>query len=381
MGLGHAALEALVKTSFWQGRRVFVTGHTGFKGGWLAIWLRQLGAEVAGFALAPPTEPSLFEAARVGDGMVSTIGDIRDAAALSEAVRAFQPEFVFHLAAQPLVRLSYDIPVETYATNVLGTVHLLEAARACDSVRTVVNVTSDKCYENREWVWGYRENEAMGGYDPYSSSKGCAELVTSAYSRSYCANPEHPERRLALASGRAGNVIGGGDWALDRLVPDLIRGFLNAEPVAIRNPAAVRPWQHVLEPLSGYLKLAEALSEDPAGSAGGWNFGPSSEAVRTVREVADALVEAWEGEASWQDLSDPEKLHEAKLLQLDSTKARMGLDWRPRWGFEETIARTAKWYEKVSNGADARELCFADIEEYKAAGARHTRNRTTGMSE
>ena len=262
-----------VDPGFWAGKRVFLTGHTGFKGSWLSLWLQTMGAKVTGFALAPPTSPSLFEAARVADGMTSIIGDIRDAAALKDALVAADSEIVLHMAAQPLVRASYDDPVGTYATNVMGTVHLLEAVRAAASVRACVVVTTDKCYENREWAWGYREDEPMGGFDPYSNSKGCSELVTSAYRRSF-----FQHSGIALGSARAGNVIGGGDWAADRLVPDILRAFEQNKPVVIRNPNATRPWQHVLEPLSGYLVLAERLYNDGQAFAEGWNFGPHSAA-------------------------------------------------------------------------------------------------------
>ena len=276
-----------IDADFWRGRRVFLTGHTGFKGGWLALWLQRLGADVTGYALDPPTTPSLFAVARVGAGMRSIINDIRDAETLAQAMREAQPEIVIHMAAQPLVRYSYQAPVETYATNVMGTVHLLEAVRQTDSVRAVVNVTSDKCYENREWVWGYRENEPMGGYDPYSNSKGCAELVTAAYRNSYFNPAQYSQHGVALASARAGNVIGGGDWAEDRLIPDILRAIAAGEAVNIRSPHAIRPWQHVLEPLSGYLLLAQRLIEDGPAHAEGWNFGPSEEDARPVQWIVE----------------------------------------------------------------------------------------------
>ncbi len=275
--------------TFWQGKRVLLTGHTGFKGSWLSLWLQSMGATLRGVALAPPTEPSLFEAARVFEGMEHRIADIRDFAAVQAQMNEFRPEIVIHMAAQPLVRLSYQQPIETYATNVMGTVHVLEAARHAGSVRAIVNVTTDKCYENREWVWGYRESEPMGGHDPYSSSKGCAELVSSAYRESFM-----KEAGLAMATARAGNVIGGGDWAADRLVPDILRALEKSEPVLIRNPHAIRPWQHVLEPLSGYLLLAERLFEQGQADAEGWNFGPRDEDARPVQWIVERLCERWE---------------------------------------------------------------------------------------
>lgn len=356
--------------SYWTNRKVAVTGHTGFKGGWLVLLLEQFGAKVMGFALDPPTTPSLYELANVGRAIDSVIGDIRDYAALKLAIDRFEPEIVFHLAAQPIVRLSYDQPIDTYGTNVLGTVHVLEAARSTPSVRVIVNVTSDKCYENREWLWGYRENEPMGGYDPYSSSKGCAELVTSTYIRCYCQSPEHPERGPALASARAGNVIGGGDWATDRLVPDIVRSFLAGREVLIRAPKAVRPWQHVLEPLSGYLQLAERLAGNGARYAGGWNFGPPSEAVADVATIAERIRAIWGEPRRWVDASDPRAVHEARLLQLDSTKARMELGWSPRWSLDEALEATVRWYQLARDETSARNITRRQIEAYLSAPPR-----------
>lgn len=348
---------------FWQGKRVLVTGHTGFKGSYLCLWLQDLGAQVVGYALAPPTDPSLFGAAQVADGMTSVIGDIRDLAHLQAVVAEQQPEIILHLAAQALVRPSYAAPVETYSTNVMGTVHVLEAARLAPSVKVVVNVTSDKCYANREWVWGYRENEPMGGHDPYSSSKGCAELVTAAYRASYWSQAGG----VQLASARAGNVIGGGDWAKDRLVPDLLTALGRGESALIRNPASVRPWQHVLEPLSGYLQLAERLWRDGAAFADGWNFGPSADDVQPVRWIADHITALWGEQARWHT-SGEAQLHEARLLMLDSAKARDALGWRPRWPLAQGLRATVEWQKAFLSGAPMRAFTLSQIHAYTAAG-------------
>ncbi len=343
---------------FWDGKRVLLTGHTGFKGGWLSLWLQQLGAEVQGLALAPPSGPSLFEAARVGDGMASAIGDIRDLAFVSRTMASFRPDVVIHMAAQPLVRLSYAEPVETYATNVMGTVHLLEAVRQTPGVRVVVNVTTDKCYENREWAWGYREDEPMGGHDPYSNSKGCAELVSSAYRRSF-----FQSGGPALATARAGNVIGGGDWATDRLVPDILRAFERNEPAVIRNPHSTRPWQHVLEPLSGYLTLAQRLWSDGAAFAEGWNLGPRDEDAKPVQWIVEQLVERWGHGARWQ-LDGSDHPHEAHFLKLDISKARSRLGWEPRWRLADALHHIVSWHQAWRAGQDARALCLAQIAQY-----------------
>ena len=347
----------------WRGRRVFITGHTGFKGGWLSLWLQQLGAEVTGYALPPPTEPSLYELARVGEGMLGHSADIRDLPTLMAAMREAQPDVVFHLAAQSLVRESYRNPVETYATNVLGTVHVLESVRQTHGVRAVVIVTSDKCYENREWIWGYRENEAMGGRDPYSNSKGCAELVTAAWRHSYFDPRRYPEQGVALASARAGNVIGGGDWAEDRLIPDLLRAFERGQPAVIRHPDAIRPWQHVLEPLAGYLRLAEKLLDGEASFAEAWNFGPGDDAAVPVRHVADRLARYWGSGARWEH-APGEHPHEANVLLLDSSKARHRLDWRPRWSLDEALERTIAWHRACREGTDCRDVTLRQIREY-----------------
>ncbi|TCG09502.1 CDP-glucose 4,6-dehydratase [Paraburkholderia steynii] len=349
---------------FWHGKRVFLTGHTGFKGSWLSIWLQKSGAHLTGYALAPATRPNLFEVADVANGMTSLIGDIRDGEALHAAVREAAPEIVIHMAAQPLVRYSYVNPVETYDTNVMGLVHLFEAVRATPSVRAVVNVTSDKCYENREWVWGYKETDPMGGHDPYSSSKGCAELVTSAYRNSYFGADRHHEHRVALASARAGNVIGGGDWALDRLIPDIIRSIKERQPVLIRNPTAIRPWQHVLEPLSGYLLLAERLYADGPAFAEGWNFGPGDTDVKTVEWIVDRFTKLWGDGASWQ-LDSALHPHEATYLKLDCSKAAMHLGWRPRWNLEMSLERIATWHKSHADSQDMRALVLAQIAEYE----------------
>ncbi|MBN3194586.1 CDP-glucose 4,6-dehydratase [Pectobacterium versatile] len=353
----------MVNSSFWQGKKVFVTGHTGFKGSWLSLWLQSMGAEVKGYALLPPTTPSIYQAASVEEGMASEIGDIRHYEQLERSIGEFRPDIVFHMAAQPLVRLSYDIPIETYATNVMGTVHLLEAVRKVGSVKAVVNITSDKCYENKEWVWGYRENEAMGGYDPYSNSKGCAELVASAYRQSYFNVDKYQEHGCALASVRAGNVIGGGDWALDRLIPDILKAFEKQNPVLIRNPHAIRPWQHVLEPLSGYLCIAQALYLEGPEYAEGWNFGPLDDDAQPVQWIVKKMVEAWGDEASWV-LDKGEHPHEAHYLKLDCSKAKMRLNWSPVWRLEETLNRIVDWHKAWLSGADMRQVSLNEINDY-----------------
>ena len=353
-----------VNPSFWRGKRVFLTGHTGFKGGWLSLWLQQLGAELTGYALQPPTQPNLFEKARVGAGMTSIIGDIRDGAKLSEAMRKAAPDIVIHMAAQPLVRRSYIDPVETYSTNVMGTVHLLEAVRHCASARAVVNVTTDKCYENREWLWPYRENEAMGGYDPYSSSKGCTELVTAAYRNSYFNAKSHAQHQLALASARAGNVIGGGDWAEDRLVPDILGAFSRGEPVMIRNPHAVRPWQHVLEPLRGYLTLAERLFIEGTSYAEAFNFGPREDDAQTVEWIVRQLAANWGDSAVWK-LDGANHPHEASLLRLDVSKAAHRLAWRPVHNLEAGLQLTVDWVRANLEGQDMHAYTRVQINDYE----------------
>ena len=349
-----------VNPVFWKGKKVFITGHTGFKGSWLSLWLQSMGADVKGFALEPPTKPALFVEARVKDEMISEVGDIRDLTAIKKSIAAFEPEILFHMAAQPLVRLSYRDPVQTYATNVMGTVHVLEAARSCNHLKAIVNVTTDKCYENREWAWGYRENEPMGGHDPYSNSKGCSELVTAAYRNSYFYGEETP----SLASARAGNVIGGGDWAEDRLIPDILRAFEHKETVIIRNPRATRPWQHVLEPLSGYILLAEKLYVEGDNYAEPWNFGPRDDDVKPVEWILDRMVDRWGAGAKWKlDLeSHP---HEAQLLKLDISKANAKLRWSPQWSLSQTLDTIVDWHRCWLQGDDIQRCTLDQIQKYQ----------------
>lgn len=352
-----------VTPAFWRGRRVLVTGHTGFKGGWLALWLSRLGAEVHGFALAPPTTPSFSAVCDVQAWVASsTLGDIRDQDVLARAMQQVRPEIVLHLAAQSLVRASYDVPVETFGINVMGTIHVLEAARHTPGVRAVLNVTTDKCYDNREWVWPYREVEPLGGHDPYSSSKGCSELATAAYRRSFLA-----PAGIQVATARAGNVIGGGDWAPDRLLPDIFRAMDAGQPVPIRAPAAVRPWQHVLEPLSGYLALAEHLATGAEAFADAWNFGPADEDARPVQWIVEHLTSRVPAGA-WRADTDPQP-HEAHTLRLDSSKARAHLGWRPRWSLGTALDRTLAWHQAWRSGAAMADVSFEQIAEYEAAAA------------
>jgi len=348
---------------FWQKKRVFLTGHTGFKGSWLSLWLQSVGAELTGFSLPPPSTPSLFEQARVADGMRSIIGDIRDSLSLREALLASRAEIVIHMAAQPLVRESYKNPSATYSTNVMGVVNLLEAVRAASTVRTVLNITTDKCYQNREWVWGYRENEAMGGYDPYSSSKGCAELATAAYRASFFNPSDYANHGIAVATARAGNVIGGGDWAKDRLIPDIIRSFTLGSQVLIRSPHATRPWQHVLEPLRGYLHLSEKLYTDGPKYSGAWNFGPNDSDAKTVAWVVAHLVDLWGEGASWR-VDRGLHPHEANFLKLDISKARSMLSWEPRLDINQALEWVVEWNKGRLNSLDAKELTFCQIQRY-----------------
>ena len=347
----------------WKNKKVFLTGHTGFKGAWFSVWLESLGAKVTGYALKPPTRPSLFELCRLDRRIRSNIGDVRDAAKLKRALLAAKPEIVIHMAAQPLVRESYRNPAETYETNVMGTVNLLEAVRACGSVRAVVNVTTDKCYENKEHLRGYKEGEPLGGYDPYSSSKACSELVTSAYRSSFFNPADYKKHGVAVATARAGNVIGGGDWAADRLIPDIIKAALRGEKARIRNPRAIRPWQHVLEPLAGYLDLAEKLYTQGPRYGGAWNFGPDAGDARDVEWIAKRLFAAWP-EAPGYVIDKGRHPHEAHFLKLDSSKARRELGWAPRWHIGEAIDRIVGWTRACSAKEDMREVCLQQIWEY-----------------
>ena len=352
-------LKKSINPNLWNGKRVLMTGHTGFKGSWLSLWLQLMGAELRGIALEPSTKPALFTVARVAQGMEHRLVDICDFLAVQKQMNDFLPEIVIHMAAQPLVRLSYKQPVETYATNVMGTVHVLEAARLTGSVRAIVNITTDKCYENREWDWGYRENERMGGHDPYSNSKGCAELVSSAYRKSFL-----QEGGIAMATARAGNVIGGGDWASDRLVPDVLHALGRNEPVLIRNPHAIRPWQHVLEPLSGYLLLAESLYLHGQLDAEAWNFGPNDEDARPVKWIVEHLCDRWDSGSSWS-IQPGHHFHEASFLKLDISKAGRRLQWRPRWSLEVALKNIIEWQKAFLKGQEMREVCQAQIDQYQ----------------
>ncbi len=351
--------------SDWAGRKVFLTGHTGFKGGWLALWLASRGARVRGYSLDPCTSPSFFAEARIGEVVEDIRGDIRDSASLNRAMHEFAPEVVFHLAAQPLVRLSYVDPITTYETNVIGTARVLDAVRRTPSVRAVVSVTTDKCYENKEWLWGYRETDPLGGYDPYSSSKACAELVSAAFRQSYFPVERFTEHHVAVATARAGNVIGGGDWSQDRLLPDLVRGFLTGAPVAIRRPGAIRPWQHVVEPLHGYLTLAEKLlSGDPVRYATAFNFGPADEDAKPVGWIADRMVKTWGGSASWFQDGDP-GAHEAGFLKLDASRARAELEWKPRLHLGEALDWLVDWYQAQHRGDNMQAFTLQQIQRYE----------------
>lgn len=348
----------------WKGRRVFFTGHTGFKGGWLSLWLADRGAQIRGYALDPETEPNLFAAASVAGAVEDLRGDIRNYPRLQAAMTDFSPEVVFHLAAQPLVRRSYADPLGTYATNVMGTAHLLEAVRKTPSVRAVVCITTDKCYQNQEWVWPYRETDLLGGYDPYSSSKACAEIVSAAYRSSFFSMDRLHERPVAVATARAGNVIGGGDWSEDRLIPDLIRGFQARQPVLIRQPKAIRPWQHVLDPLYGYILLAEKLFENPAQFSTSFNFGPSHEDAWPVERIATKLAGLWGDGASWSCDSAP-SVHEARTLRLDASRAHAELGWQPQLKIETALEWTMSWYRAWRQGADMRRETLGQIAAYE----------------
>ena len=351
-----------ISPSFWHSKKVLVTGHTGFKGSWLSLWLQTMGADLCGIALPPPTEPSLFAQAKVADGMRHQLADVRDFEKIEKIFQSSQPYIVLHLAAQPLVRESYKAPIETYSTNVMGTVHVLEASRRTKSVRAVINVTTDKCYENREWVWGYRENEPIGGHDPYSSSKGCSELVSAAYRKSFFEDAE-----IQVATARAGNVIGGGDWARDRLIPDIIKSIQENIPTKIRNPNAIRPWQHVLEPLSGYLLLAEGLYNKKDGMSGAWNFGPRDEDAQNVQWVANELSKKMGQSPIF--LPDPKNHpHEANFLKLDISKAKNKLGWEPRWSLNTALDRIVDWNRSLNQKEDIRKKSVSQILEYNKTG-------------
>lgn len=352
-----------VFNGFYSGKRVLVTGHTGFKGSWLSIWLHELGAEVIGVANDPFTERDNYVLSGIGKKMKADIrADIRDRNKLKKIFLEYRPEIVFHLAAQPLVRLSYDIPVETYETNVMGTIHVMEAIRFTDSVKVGIMITTDKCYENREQIWGYRENEPMGGYDPYSSSKGATEIAIASWRRSFFNPTQYTKHNKSIASVRAGNVIGGGDWALDRIIPDCIRALEVGQTIDIRNPKAVRPWQHVLEPLSGYMLLAQKMWNEPIKYCEGWNFGPKLESVSTVWEVATKIVEGY-GDGELRDLSNMNALHEANLLMLDISKAKFQLGWEPRMNIDQCISLVIDWYKKYVLQS-VYSLCVEEIEKY-----------------
>ena len=351
-------------SSFWKNKRVLITGHTGFKGSWLSLWLQKKGASVTGYSLLPPTEPSFFEIGEISEGMISITGDVRDLEHLKAVIIKYQPEIVFHLAAQPLVRFSYEQPVETYETNIMGTINVLEAVRKTDCVKVIVIITSDKCYENKEWLWGYRESEPMGGQDPYSSSKACAELITASYRNSFFSNNDLRRTSVAVASARAGNVIGGGDWGKDRLVPDIIRAIISDRVVKIRNPHAIRPWQHVLEPLNGYLCLAERLYNHGEDFAEPWNFGPNDEGCKPVSWIVNKLDQLWAGSIQWElDLS--KNPHEANYLKLDSSKAKNKLGWKLKMGLDNAMGWIVEWYSAYLGNQNMREFSEDQISRYE----------------
>jgi CDP-glucose 4,6-dehydratase len=352
-------MKGKVNSVFWKNKRIFLTGHTGFKGSWMSLWMQSMGAVVKGYSLEPNTTPNLYTEASVDDTMDSEIGDIRNLNQISKSMFDFNPDVLIHMAAQPLVRLSYKEPIETYTTNVIGTVNVLEAARKCSNLKAIVSVTSDKCYENRDLDWAFRENEAMGGHDPYSSSKGCAELVTSAYRSSFFSE----KGTASLASARAGNVIGGGDWSDDRLIPDILRAFENSEPVVIRNPLSTRPWQHVLEPIAGYLVLAENLYTHGDDFAEGWNFGPKGEGCKAVNWILDKMIINWGVGASWE-LDKNNNPHEAGFLKLDCSKAANRLNWQPKWELQETLQMIVNWHKSYLQGSNIKKECLKEIINY-----------------
>ena len=372
MGNKYGALESVdVILNFWKGKKVFLTGHTGFKGSWLSLWLQSLEAQVTGYALTPPTTPNLFTVAHVEQNMRSVIGDIRDLDKLKKIMKETNPDIVIHMAAQSLVRYSYLNPVETYATNVMGTLYLLEAARENKNIKAILNITSDKCYDNKEIDRGYMENEAMGGFDPYSNSKGCAELVTSAYRNSFFNVEKYHEHSVALATARAGNVIGGGDWAEDRLIPDFMRAIVKTEKVSIRNPHAIRPWQYVLEPLKGYLMLCQKLYEEGPSFSESFNFGPDEKDAKNVEWIASQLVKAWGEGAAYEVNSNASSLHEAHFLKLDCTKAQQKLGWHPKWDIRLALDRISAWHRAYLNGEDMAKYSLNDIKMYTIANSRN----------
>jgi CDP-glucose 4,6-dehydratase len=355
----------MVDKKFWKGKKVFITGHTGFKGSWLCLWLHSLGAELTGFSLEPPTKPNMFNLCNIKKITNTIIGDVRNFQHLKSSLSTADPDIVFHMAAQPLVRASYDNPVETYETNTMGTAHLMEGIRELDhkKARVVINVTTDKCYENKEWNWGYRENEPLGGYDPYSNSKACSELVTHAFRNSYFNPKAYEIHQVAVATARAGNVIGGGDWATDRLIPDCFRSILKGEKITIRNPHATRPWQHVLEPLSGYITLAEKMYKEGDKYSEAWNFGPNEEGEQTVEWIVKKVCEKWGDQASYTVLEES-SVHEAHFLKIDCSKARFILGWRPRWEIEEAIDKIVEWQRAYKNGENLKAISLKQLEQY-----------------
>ncbi|MBP2654167.1 MAG: CDP-glucose 4,6-dehydratase [Firmicutes bacterium] len=361
--MGLKVDKMMLDRNFWQGKKVFLTGHTGFKGSWLCVWLNLLGTQVTGYALKPPTDPSLYELGSINGFVNSILGDVRDAERLAKSMAEAQPNIVIHMAAQPLVRDSYKIPAETYAINVMGTVNLFEAVRKCDSVKAVVNVTTDKCYENKEWVWGYRETEPLGGYDPYSNSKACSELVTAAYRSSFFNSVDYKQHGVAIATARAGNVIGGGDWAVDRLIPDCIRALSHNEKIIIRNPNSIRPWQHVLEPLGGYLLLAQKLYQEGCCFGEGWNFGPHDSDARAVEWIVQRMCELWGNNATYV-IEGGRHPHEASYLKLDCSKAKIRLGWEPRWSLDETLVKIIEWVQVYRQNGDMLDICKKQIKEY-----------------
>lgn len=345
---------------FWKNRRVLITGHTGFKGAWLSLWLQELGATICGIALEPNTQPNLFSLFKLADTMQHHVADIREFNPIQKIIHSFKPEIIIHMAAQPLVRYSYQNPIETYATNMMGTVHIFEAAKTCESIKAVVNVTTDKCYENQEWLWGYRENDRLGGYDPYSNSKACSELITSSYRNSF-----YQKLQIGLASARAGNVIGGGDWSKDRLIADIMKSIALQHPIVIRNPRATRPWQYVLEPLRGYLLLAEKLFHDPQKYSEAWNFGPIIEETLSVEQMVKKIFSAWgDKQARYVIIQDKDNFHETDSLKLDITKAMTQLQWRPRLTINTTIEWVSSWYQAWTNKDDMREFTLNQIKQY-----------------